>query len=85
MLVHSDVQQTMKLLIIYGARSYELRQRDVYREGINLFNRTKQQYCRVTKQFYVEKSNRVVFTYTGNAKDRVLVVLLSDRREMLPE
>lgn len=32
---------------------------------------------------YVE--SRDVLTYTGNAKDRVLVVLLSDRREMLPE
>ena len=26
-----------------------------------------------------------VQTYTGNAKDRVLVVLLSDRRETFPE
>jgi hypothetical protein len=31
------------------------------------------------------KSYLVFITYTGNANDRVLVVLLSDRREMLPE
>lgn len=33
----------------------------------------------------LNKSDLVFITYTGNANDRVLVVLLSDRREMLPE
>ena len=58
---------------LYGARFYQLR--------IELSNNIAGR----ESSSMLKRSNQKVCTYTGNAKDRVLVVLLSDRREMLPE